>query len=143
MLPCKRATAGWQSLITRCAARSNPVTPTPLTPARRHLRQGAGQGGTDQCFACANCATCREVKTLRDAQGNPTGFKEITIDASACKNDDLSWMCCRGAKNATASLACTLKTDGCEANDAPSYEYGKNKCDNVQAATCEQPAMRW
>ena len=132
MLPCKRATAGWQSV---------PPAPTPsppplLTPACRHLLQDPNQGN-GQCFACANCATCREVKTLRNATGYPTGFKEITIDASACKGDDLSWMCCRGAKNATANLACTLKTDGCEANDAPSYEYGKSKCNNVQAATCE------
>ncbi|PRW39356.1 hypothetical protein C2E21_6940 [Chlorella sorokiniana] len=89
------------------------------------------------CFPCSsNCATCSEIRTLRDAQGNPTGFKEVTIDASSCKNADLSWMCCRGASNGAANLACTLKPGGCSADGTPVYDFGKNKCNSkVQMGT--------
>lgn len=98
---------------------------------RRHL--------LGDCFPCSkNCAVCSEQRTLRNAQGNPTGFKEITIDASSCKNGDLSWMCCRGASDGAANLACTLTPGGCSADGTPVYDFGKNKCDSkVQMGTCE------
>lgn len=113
---------------------ASPTLPcgTHLPPAHapcRHLLQPGS------CmYTCENeCAICVETIDLGD------GTKEVTIDASGCKNSQtatLSWICCRGAANMSSELTCALKEGGC--TGAPTYEYGVNKCNNFVTATCEQ-----
>lgn len=111
-----------------------PTVPSHPHPClRRHLLASTCKYKCDD-----ECAVCTSTVVLDD------GTKEVTVDASGCKGltETLSWICCRGAANRTNDLTCSLKEAGCTGIGGAAvpdgkYEYGKQKCNEFQTATCE------
>lgn len=111
--------------------------------------EGTGQAPPSPvcAFKCDDmCAVCINTVVLKDESNKPTGFKQVTVDAQGCAgpSETLGWICCKGASDDgnMYDQACTLKQSGCVGrDDAPiapdKYEFGKQKCDGFQKATCE------
>lgn len=76
-----------------------------------------------ECYSCdSGCYKC----TARGPSTTQPGYDTVTIDATSCKGESISWMCCTGTGQAEDGLCGISGT--CPTNEEGNSE---SKCNNV------------